>query len=153
MGERNYLQEQQNWYHFHHFLLQLIFHTLIFCSLIHSSIDRLLLFSHSMGMSLGNLQELVMDREAWPAVVHGVAKSQTWLSDWTELKLWLTLCDPMDCSPPGSSVHEISWPRILAQVAISFSRGSSWARNWAHISHTGRRILYRWATREALTLL
>ena len=36
-------------------------------------------------MSLSMLQELVMDRKAWSAVVHGVAKSQTWLSDWTEL--------------------------------------------------------------------
>ena len=39
----------------------------------------------SMHMSLGELQELVMDREAWSAVIHGVAKSWTWLSDWTEL--------------------------------------------------------------------
>ena len=41
----------------------------------------------SMGMSLSELQELVMDREAWRAVIHGVAKSRTRLSDWTELKL------------------------------------------------------------------
>ena len=39
----------------------------------------------SLDMGLGGLLELVMDREAWHAVVHGVAKSWTWLSDWTEL--------------------------------------------------------------------
>ena len=42
-----------------------------------------------MDMSLGGLQEMVMDREAWSAVVHGVTKSRTWLSNWTELNLTL----------------------------------------------------------------
>jgi len=42
----------------------------------------------SKDMSLSELRELVMDREAWLSTIHGVTKSQTWLSDWTELNTW-----------------------------------------------------------------
>ena len=45
-----------------------------------------------------------------------------------------TLCDPMDCSPLGSSVHGIFQARILEWVAISFSRGSSRPRDWTQVS-------------------
>ena len=52
------------------------------------------------------------------------------------LVAWLcpTLCNPLNCSPPGSSVHGISQARILEWVAISFSRGSSWPRDRTSIT-------------------
>ena len=57
-------------------------------------------------------------------------------------KLCLTLCDPMDCSLLGSSVHGILQARILEWVAISFTRGSSQPRDRTHVSCIGRWILY-----------
>ena len=44
------------------------------------------------------------------------------------------LCKPLDCSQPGPSVHRIFQARILKWVAIFFSRGSSWPRDWTHVS-------------------
>ena len=61
----------------------------------------------------------------------------------------LTLHDPMDCSPPRSSVHGISQARVLEWAAVSFSGVSSWPRDWTWVSRTGRWILYYWATKEA----
>ena len=63
----------------------------------------------------------------------------------------LTLCDPMNSSPPGSSVHGISRAWILEWVAIFSSRGSSQPRDRSCISCIERWILYHWATREAPT--
>ena len=60
----------------------------------------------------------------------------------------LTLCDPMDCSPSGSSVHGILQARILEGIAISFSRVSSWPRDRTRISLTVDRRFTVWATRE-----
>ena len=94
------------------------------------------------------------DRGDWQGIVHGGHKeldmtrateqtqlifsilcceiSQYWdlltfilLSVSSAVGEWLILCDPMDCSPPGSSVHRILQARILEWVAIPFSRGSS----------------------------
>ena len=55
-------------------------------------------------------------------------------------QLYLTLCDPVDCSPPGSSVHGISQVRILECVAISFSRGSSPPRDWTWVSRIAGKL-------------
>ena len=50
------------------------------------------------------------------------------------------LCNPTDCSPPGSSVHGILQARILEWVAIPFSRGSSWPRDRTQVSHIAGRL-------------
>ena len=63
-----------------------------------------------------------------------------------------TLWDPVDCSPPGSSVHGILQARVLEWVAISFSRGSSRPRDWIQVSRIAGRHFNLWATREALYL-
>ena len=65
------------------------------------------------------------------------------------IQLCLILCDLMDYSPPGSSVHGILQPRILGWVAIPFSRGSSWPRGRTWVSCFAGRLFIVWATREA----
>ena len=72
------------------------------------------------GWSLSKLRELVMNREAWRAVVHGVTKSQTWLSNWTELN-WLSTVDLWTkgvWNVRAESLHKLFW--ILLHVDLSF---------------------------------
>ena len=65
----------------------------------------------SMDMSLGKVQELVMDREAWRAGIHEITKSRTWLSDWTERNwyVWLSL---FSCSPETTTTLLINYTQI-----------------------------------------
>ena len=60
-----------------------------------------------------------------------------------------TLCDPMDCSLSGSSVHGIFQVRVLKWIAISYSRGSSQPRNRTQVSRIAGRCFAVWAAREA----
>ena len=57
-----------------------------------------------------------------------------------------TVCNPMDCSPPGSSIHGISQTRILEWIVISFSRGSFQSRDWTQVSCIAGRFFTSWAT-------
>ena len=109
--------------------------------------------TNSMDMNLGKFWEMVRDREAWHAAVHGVTKSQTQLRDWTTKRKLedslncfageksevaqscQTACDPVDCSLPSFSIHGILQARILVWVAMSFSGGSSWTRDWTQVSY------------------
>ena len=64
-------------------------------------------------------------------------------------QLCTTLCGPMDCSPPGSSVHGILQARILEWAAMPSSRGSSWPRVGTHVCYVScidMWVLYHWAT-------
>ena len=82
-------------------------------------------------MSLGELRVLVMDREAWHSVIHGVARSQTWLSDWTELNCLAGASPlPLDVGYLFLVASNILLLRVVQKRVVFWS---SHRRRWAHV--------------------
>ena len=88
------------------------------------------------------LRNLYAGQEATVRTGHGTTESEKKVKS----QSCLTLCDPVDCSLPVSSVHGIFQARVLEWVAISFSRGSSQPRDQTWVSHTAGRHFTIWAT-------
>ena len=85
----------------------------------------------------------------WATVVQLIKKrKKEWMKENEVAQSCLTLCDPMDCRLPGSSVCGIFQARVLEWVAISFSRGSSQLRDQTWVSRIVGRHFTVWATRE-----
>ena len=85
----------------------------------------------SMEMSLSRLQELVMDREAWHAVVHGVTKSRTWLSNWTILNWVIYLW-----------IYQFGKVHVFQGPLLSLSKGLMYSLSWYCKSPAGSSSLF-----------
>ena len=94
---------------------------------------------------LFNRKQVSSTSSNWNAYIAGGSESESEVAQSCP-----TLCDPMDCSPPGSSLHGILQARVLEWGAISFSRGSSQPRDRTRFSRISGGRSNLWATREAL---
>ena len=105
---------------------------------------------HFINISLYNwfpVKTWAYAKRKWKKLLYSMCKCAK------SLQSYLTLCDPMDGSPPGSSVHELFQARILEWVAISFSWGSSPPRDWTQVTHIAGRFFTVWAIREVCMTL
>ena len=101
----------------------------------------------SMDMGLGGLRELVMDREAWHAAVHGATKSLTYLSNWTELNwtdwnsssLWRNIC-PFYISTTALRLEAFLWPQWGWPSSLAVPR-RSWYLFVALLLQSTRRVI------------
>ena len=100
--------------------------------------------THKMGIKRHRAKK---ETEETQVRFQGNLKMQQHTWHWNEVaQSCPTLCDPMDCSPPGSSIHGIFRARVLEWVAISFSRGSSRPRDWTQVSCIAGIHFTVWAT-------
>ena len=110
------------------------------------------LWAHAWPLTVGIHWGLVLGFYSFLA---DLVSTCSFLATWSQSvkvlvpQLCLTLCDPMDCDPPASSVFGITQARILEWVAIPFSRESSQLRDWTQIFCIDRRILYLYTTWKA----
>ena len=99
--------------------------------------------------SIGKVNLPIRATKIWlapgPHLMFSKQEEESYLMCAESLQSCPTLCDPMNCSPSGSSVHGILHARILEWVAMPSSRVSSWPRDWNHISYVsrvGKQVLY-----------
>ena len=141
-----------------------VLHFLLNCDLIKMIATSLPLTSLNMWVNYSSNFKRV-ERDKWRNLLLVEPCTSEKVCDWLISLCWWCLenesiscsvlsdsCDPMGYSLSGPSVHGILQARILEWVAIPFSRGSSWPRDWTQFSHITGRFFTVWATRQALVI-
>ena len=101
------------------------------------------------GIELKSPASSALQGDSWPLSHQSLSVTKHACFHAKLLQLCPTLCDPMDCSPPGSSVHGTSQARVLEWVAMPFSRRSFPPRDWTWVSYFADRFCTIWASMEA----